>query len=97
MRGIDALGDVAAGDDAELRDLERVAHLGAAAGDFLQRRVEQALHGLLDLVGDVVDDRVEADLDADLLGLLGGLLLGPHVEADDDRAGRRGEQHVVDR
>src|SRR5215471_15009927 len=30
-----ALGDVAAGHDAELRHLERVAHLGAAASDLL--------------------------------------------------------------
>src|SRR6516225_9164611 len=37
----DAFGDVAAGDDAELRNLEGVAHLGAAARDLLQRRLEE--------------------------------------------------------
>src|SRR5262249_13059045 len=42
-----SLRDVAARHDAELRDLEGVADLGAAARDFLQRRLEQALHGLL--------------------------------------------------
>src|SRR5262249_3396782 len=65
-----ALGDVAPGDDAELGNLEGVAHFGAAPGHFLERRVEQALHRLLDLVRHVVDDGVEADVDADLLGLL---------------------------
>ena len=32
--------------------------------DFLERRIEQAGHRLLHLVGDVVDDRVQADVDA---------------------------------
>src|SRR5262245_12893151 len=76
----DALGHVAAGHDAELRDLEGIAYLRAAARHFLQRRLEQALHGLLDLVGDVVDHGVEADLHTRLLGFLGRFLLGPDVE-----------------
>src|SRR5262245_39474445 len=63
----DALGDVAARHDSEFRNLEGVADLGAAARDFLQGGLEQAFHGLLDLVGDVVDHRVEADLDTGLL------------------------------
>src|SRR5206468_8722957 len=79
-----ALGDVAARDDAELRDLERIADFRAPASDFFQRRLEQALHGRLDLVGDVVDHRVETDLDARLVGFLGRLLLGTDVETEDD-------------
>src|SRR5262249_21647419 len=90
-----AFRDVAARDDAELRHLERVADLGAPAGDLFQRRLEQAFHRGFDLVGDVVDDRVQAHLDAGFLGLGLRLLLGPDVETDDDGPRRRGEQHVV--
>ena len=57
-------GDHAAGDRAELRHLEDVAHFGDADPDFLERRIEQPGHRLLHLVGDVVDDRVLADVDA---------------------------------
>ena len=57
------LGDHAAGDGAELRRLEGVAHLRRADAHFLERRIEQPGHRLLHLVGDVVDDRVEADVD----------------------------------
>jgi hypothetical protein len=61
---------------------------------FLERRLEQAGHRLLHLVGDVVDDRVQADVDLRALGDVGGVAIGPHVEADDDRVRRRREQHV---
>src|SRR5262249_49884950 len=59
-----ALGDHAAGNRAVLRDLEGVPHLGDPDADLLERRLEEAGHRLLHLVGDVVDDRVRADLDA---------------------------------
>ena len=65
-----------------------------AEAHFLERRLEQARHRLLDLVGHVVDDRVEADVDLLALGQVGGVAIGPHVEADDDRVRRRGQQHV---
>ena len=41
----DPLDDVAAGDRADLGHLEGVAHLGAAADDLAEGRVEQARHG----------------------------------------------------
>src|SRR5690606_954110 len=59
----DPLDDHAAADEADLRDAEGLAHLGAALGDLLLDAVEEAGHRLLDLVGQVVDDRVEADVD----------------------------------
>ena len=72
---------------------------GRADPHFLERRVEQAGHRLLHLVDDVVDDRVQADVDLLALGDVGGVAVGPHVEADDDGVRRRRQQHVrlVDR
>ena len=66
--------------------------------DFLERRLEQAGHGLLDLVDDLVDDRVEADVDLLAFGEVRGVALGPHVEADDDRlrGRRRAGRRLVD-
>ena len=48
----------------------------------------------LHLVGHVVDDRVQADVDLLALGHVGGVAVGPHVEADDDGVRGRGQQHV---
>ena len=68
-----ALGDHAAGDGAELRRLEDVAHLRRADPHFLERRLEQAGHRLLHLVDDVVDDRVQADVHLLAIGDVGGV------------------------
>ena len=56
-------------------------------------------HAFLDLLGDGVDHRVEADVDLFALRHVGRVAVGPHVEPDDDRVRRRGQQHVglVDR
>ena len=61
---------------------------------FLEGRLEQADHGLLDLLGHVVDDRVQADVDVLALGDVGRIAVGADVEADDDGVAGRGEQHV---
>src|ERR1035438_8169528 len=93
----DAVRDHAAPDRPDLRNLERLANLGVPAGDFLLDGVEEARHGFLDLVRERVDDGVETDVDAFVVGELLGLLLGLHVEPDDDGVGRRGEEDVVHR
>src|SRR5262249_1551600 len=53
----DALGDLAAGDVADLADLEHLEDLGVADEALALHRCQQALHQLLHVVGDVVDDR----------------------------------------
>src|SRR3712207_2531769 len=52
--------------------------------DLLVLRLEHALEGRLDLLDRLVDDRVVPDVDALAGGELGGLALGPDVEAEDD-------------
>ena len=64
----DAIRHVATGDGSDLRDAERVSHVGAALVGFLDGRLEQAGHGALDLVLQFVNDRVQADVDFFLLG-----------------------------
>ena len=90
----EAVGDTAAGDLADLGDLEDVEDLGAAGVVLLEDRLEEAVHGLGDLVLQLVDDGVQADLDVLALGDFGGLAVGPDVEADDDRVRGRGEEDV---
>src|SRR6185295_6976725 len=93
----DPFDDVAAGDRADLRHLEGVAHLGAAGRDLAEGGIEQADHRQLELVEQLVDDGVQPDVDAFLLGQLGRRALRADVEADDDRPRRRGEEDVVGR
>src|SRR6202158_6630743 len=50
-----ALADHAAGDRAELWDLEGVADLGDPHPHFLEGRIEQGRHGVLYLAGPVVN------------------------------------------
>ena len=78
-------------------DAERVAHFGAAQMRFLVDRLEQAGHGALDLVGNFVNHRVRANLDVFALRQVGGLAIGPHVESENNGAGRRSQQHVRSR
>src|SRR6187401_1761473 len=90
----DAVGDHAAADGAELRRLEDLPHFGRAEPHFLERRLEDPGHRLLDLVGHVVDDRVHAHVDLLALGDLRGVAIRPDVEADDDGVRRQRQQHV---
>ena len=57
-------------------------------------RLQQALHRVAQVFGDFVDDRVGADVDALALAGAAGVGQRPHVEADDDRVGGRGQHHV---
>src|SRR5204863_1958666 len=90
----EAIGDAAAGDLADLGDLEDVEHLGAAGVVLLEDGLEETVHGFSDLVLQLVDDGVQADLDVFALGDFGGLAVGPDVEADDHRVRGRGEEDV---
>ena len=58
-----AAGDVAAGDRADLADLEDLADFGAAEHDLAELRREHAAHCLLEVVLDFVDDLIEAQVD----------------------------------
>lgn len=80
---------------ANLGDLEDLADFGVAQDLLAELRSEHALGGLLEIVHDVVDDLVGTDLDALLLGEAAGLAGRNDVEADDDRLGRVGQEHVA--
>src|SRR3954463_15753791 len=87
--GLRVTDDRAATDDrtrdvADARHPEDLADLRRAELDLLVLRLEHALEGRLDLLDRLVDDRVVPDVDALAVGELGGLTLGPDVEAQDD-------------
>src|SRR4051794_30940047 len=77
----------AAGDVADARNAEDLAHLGGTELHLFVDRLEHALEGCLDVLDRLVDDRVVADLDTLTLGQLRRLALRPDIEADDDRLG----------
>src|SRR3954470_12129139 len=89
-----ALGDDAAGDAADLRGFEGLFDQRLADRLLNLERVEQALHRVAQVFGDFVDDRVGADVDALALGGAFRVQERPHVEADDDRVGGRGQHYV---
>src|SRR3954471_6605716 len=85
-----AAADDRPGDVADARHAEDLADLRRAERDLLVLRLEHALEGRLDLLDRLVDDRVVPDVDTLAVGQLGGLPLGPDVEAqDDDVVGQR--------
>ncbi len=86
-----ALGDPAAGDLADLGDVEHLQHLGVAEEGFALDRRQHAREHAFDVVEQVVDDRVVADLHAFALGQVAGLFRGADVEAEDRRAGALGQ------
>src|SRR3954463_8640810 len=87
--GLRVAGDRAAA-DPRTRDVadaghpEDLADLRRAELDLLVDRLEHALERGLDLLDRLVDDRVVPDVDALAVGELGGLTLGPDVEAQAD-------------
>src|SRR5438105_9528401 len=91
----DAAGHVAAGDRAEARDPEELAHLHLAERLLGLDRAEHADERLLDVLRELVDDAVGADVDALALGERTRLGARPHVEADDERVRDRGEADVA--
>src|SRR3954452_22944486 len=89
-----ALGDDAAGDAADLGGFEGLFDQRLADRLLDLERVEHALHRVAQVFGDFVDDRVGADVDALALGGAFRVQERPHVEADDDRVGGRGQHYV---
>src|SRR6266508_3651830 len=87
--------DEAAGDVAEPRRAEDLADLRGAELDLFVLRLEQPLERGLDLLDGLVDDRVVADLHAFAVGQLADLVVGAHVEPDDDRVRRARQVDVV--
>src|SRR4029453_6652578 len=57
-----AITDLAAGDGADFRHAECLAHRRTADPHFFERRIQHAGHRLFDLIGHVVDDRMHADV-----------------------------------
>src|ERR1700730_9836505 len=90
----DAVENVTAGDRADALDAESIAHFGAAEMRFLEDGLEQAGHGLFDLVGDFVNDRVQADVDVFALSQIRSFAIGAHVEGENDGARSGSEQDV---
>ena len=90
----DAFEDMRAGDGAHLADLENLANLGGTENGLSSLRCQHALEGSTHLIHSLVDDVVHADVHSVSLGMLPGVGVGAHTEANDDRAGRPGEQHV---
>src|SRR5690606_12512692 len=84
-----AAGDVAdPGDPEDLADLDQTERLLPLLGR------QQPAHGRLHFVDRVVDDVVVPDLYAIAFGDTPGLLVGAHVEADEDRTGGRRQVDV---
>src|ERR1043166_5779758 len=79
-----SLGAHAAGNRADLRHLEHLAHFGGADAHLLERRLQEAFHAFLYFLGDLVNARVQADVDLLAFGRVGGGVGGPPVETDDD-------------
>src|SRR4051794_40277968 len=85
-----AAADERARDVADPRHPEDLADLRRAELHLLVDGLEHALESGLDLVDGLVDDRVVPDVHPLAVGELGGLTLGPDVEAqDDDVVGQR--------
>src|SRR5208282_4973684 len=91
----DAVQDVTACNGSGALDAEGVAHFGAAQIGFLDHRLEQPFHRLLNFVGNFVNDVVGADVHLFLLRKVRRFAIRAHAEGDDDRSGRAGEEHVV--
>src|SRR5581483_7724749 len=85
----------APGNDADLRDLEQLAHLGVAIDDLALLRPQQPFERRPNLGHRLIDDAIELDLDAFALGRRARVVVGPDVEPDDDRARGLGQQHVA--
>src|SRR5262249_51010711 len=77
-----------ASDRSDARNLEDVAHLGLAEHDFALFGAKHAFHRRTNVGDRLVDDAIELDLDAFALRGRTRVVVGTHVEADDD--GTRG-------
>src|SRR5580700_429610 len=89
-----AVGDPAARDVADLRNIEDFEDRRIAEHFLAQGRRKHARHRRFHIVDEVVDDVVVANLDALAFGEVARFLMRAHVEADDDRLRRLREGHV---
>ena len=79
-----ALGDLAARDLADLRNVEDLLDRRVAEEHLALRRSEKTRHRRFHFIDEIVDDVVVADFDALVIGRLLRLRIGADVEADDD-------------
>ena len=86
--------DLGAGDRRAAVHHEDPAHLGAALVDLDEGGLVHPPDRGGDVIGDPVDDVVEAYVDPELLGRRPGVIVGPHVKADHNGIGDRGEVDV---
>src|SRR5207247_647021 len=89
-----AFGDVAAGDDDALRGAEGSSDFGFAELGVFEDGRQAALHGALDVIGQLVDYIEGQNLNVFLFGSLLGGLVGADVETDDYGFGGGGEDDV---
>src|SRR5215471_5705277 len=89
-----AVGDAAAGDLADLGNVEHLQDFRIAKVHLAHRRRQQAGHGLSHVVDQIVDDVVVADLDPGLVGRELRLRVGTHIEAHHHRARGAGQRHI---
>ena len=78
-----AIGNFAAGDVADLGNLEDLQDLRIAQHGLAQCRRQQAGHRLFYIIDEIVDDVVVADFDAGALSGLTRFLVGTYVEGND--------------
>ena len=90
-----AVGDVAAGDGADVGHLEGLADLGVADDVLAELWREHTLHGRLDLIDGVVNDAVHPHIDVGAGRAVAGRRVGTDVEADDDGVRGGGEHDVA--
>ena len=76
--------DVATCDSADSAALESFTHFRRTENDLFELGIEHALDRLFDVLDCVVNDVVESDVDFLLRGELFCVVVGAHVEADDD-------------
>src|ERR1700676_1168436 len=88
------VGNPAAGDLADLGNIEHFQDLGVAEHGLAQRRRQKTGHRLLHVIYQVVDDVVVADFDAVALGCRGRLLVGADAKADDSGIEALRQRHV---
>ena len=88
-----AIGHEATGDDASAQ-LEYLFHLGVSNDGFAQFRIQQAGHGVFDLVEQFINNAVKLDLHAFAFCGRNRHGLDLHVEADDHCVGCTRQQNV---
>ena len=90
----DAFIDIAACNNADVRNFECVSDNSLAEQLFLIFRIKHTVHSILDIIDDIVDDSVQSDLDISICCLIGNCSCRSYIESDDDSV-RCLSQHYV--